>query len=73
MAAAEVSGVAALLLAARPKLSAAEIESLLTRSTTGGGPDLRQSGASVNACAALQSLRPNAVCGDSSALLVPRN
>lgn len=73
MAAAEVSGVAALLLAARPKLNAAEIESLLARSAIGGGSDLRQSGASVNACAALQSLRPSAVCGDSSALLVPRN
>jgi subtilisin family serine protease len=71
MAAAEVSGVAALLLAARPKLKGADIELLLSRSAAGGSPAIRPGGASVNACAALQSLNPDAVCAEVSAMRVP--
>lgn len=63
MAAAEVTGVAALLLAARPQLRGAEVEALLSRSAAAGGPETR-AGAIVNACAAMKSLQPDALCAE---------
>ena len=56
LAAAEVSGLIALLKAERPRLTAQEAESLLTASASGGtsGP---------NACAALAALLRRAGCG----------
>jgi subtilisin family serine protease len=61
VAAAEVSAVAALLLASQPGLGGREVEALLSRSTPApaarGAPH-----ASVNACAALRGLKPSVPC-----------
>jgi subtilisin family serine protease len=67
IAAAEVSAVVALLLAHEPRPKGAEIGALLGRSsglTAAAQGTLR---ASVNACAALQELRPGAVCTKAAA------
>lgn len=69
IAAAEVSGVVALLLAHRPSLKSAEIEALLGRSTALPGPSARPLRTSVNACMALRELQPEALCGGLPATL----
>ncbi|HSB22423.1 MAG TPA: S8 family serine peptidase [Burkholderiaceae bacterium] len=65
-AAAEVTAVAALLLARRPTLRANEVQELLGRSMQVGDPPRRIAG-SVNACAALRDLLRLGACqtGDS--------
>jgi hypothetical protein len=61
IAAAAVSGVAALLLAQRPGLSGSELEAALRRSAEGGGP-----AGSIHACRALRQLQPAARCADEA-------
>jgi hypothetical protein len=69
IAAAQVSGVAALLRARRPNLGAAELHTLLLRSAPAeaGGR-----AASINACAALRQLQPAALCNDSGPAVAHR-
>lgn len=69
IAAAQVSGIAALLLARRPGLAAAELEGLLRRSMPGAADAGR---GLVNACTALRSLLAQGArwdCPDSGAAL----
>ncbi|MGE5337467.1 MAG: S8 family peptidase [Gemmatimonadota bacterium] len=61
VAAAEITAVAALLLARRPELNAREIEEMLGRSMTGGDVHARVA-ASVNACIALRDLLHTGEC-----------
>jgi subtilisin family serine protease len=63
MAAAHVSGVAALLREQRPRLSAAELKPLLMGSVSPTG-DTRQG---LNACAALSRLMEREGCAEPSA------
>ncbi len=65
VAAAGVTAIAALMLSLQPRLTASDLEAILTRSmraTTGANAD-----ASVNACAALRALAPDAACGEDVA------
>ena len=59
LAAAHVSGAAALLLAVNGRLDAAAIQGLLSRSSAADGSGV----AAINVCAALALLRPDGTCG----------
>ncbi len=61
VAAAEVSGIAALLLGIRPRLSAREVEDILGHSTAAADLPARVA-ASINACTALLELRRDGQC-----------
>jgi subtilisin family serine protease len=61
IAAAEVSGIATLLLGIHPRLAAREVEQILDRSMTAADSPARVA-ASVNACAALRQLRHTGQC-----------
>ncbi len=59
LAAAHVSGAAALLLAANPHLDGAAVYGLLSRTS---GADAATGTVAINVCAALAQLRPDSVC-----------
>jgi subtilisin family serine protease len=67
VAAAEVTGIAALLLARRPALTAGEVEDILTRSMPRGDASARVA-TGVNACVALRDLLQSGECPDAAAL-----
>jgi subtilisin family serine protease len=70
VAAAEVSAIAALLLARRPDLSAGEVQALLGRSMPGDPPP--RAAASINACAALRDLLRAGDCSPGAPAVAAR-